>query len=79
MDEMDYFDRIVSTPDVLGGKARIRGHRVTVATLVGQIGAGYSIDEVLADYPSIERDDILQALQYAACLAQGKQPELAAA
>ena len=50
----------------MGGKACIRGMRVTVGMVVNQIGAGYSIDEVLAYYPYLEREDILQALQYAA-------------
>jgi uncharacterized protein (DUF433 family) len=76
---MDEFDRIVRTPDVLGGKARIRGHRITVATLVGQVGAGYSIEQVLADYPSIEREDLMQALRYAARLALKTDSNAAAA
>ena len=54
----------------MGGKPCIRGMRVTVGMLVGQIGAGRSIDEFLADYPYLEREDILQALRYAARLAE---------
>ncbi len=53
------FDRITLRPGVMGGKACIRGMRVTVAMIVGQIGAGRSIDSLLADYPYLERDDIL--------------------
>jgi uncharacterized protein (DUF433 family) len=45
----------------MGGKACVRGMRVTVGMLLGQIGAGHSLDEVLADYPDLEREDILQA------------------
>lgn len=59
----------------MGGKACIRGMRVTAAMLVNQIGAGRSIDQVLADYPYLEREDILQALQYAAWLAEGQNAE----
>jgi len=59
-------DRITQDPQVMGGKACIHGMRVTVGMIVGQIGAGHSIDEVLADYPYLEREDILQALRYAA-------------
>lgn len=59
-------DRITQQPEVMGGRACIRGTRVTVGMLVGQIGAGHNVDEVLADYPYIERADIMQALQYAA-------------
>jgi len=51
---------------VMGGKPCIRGMRVTVGMIVGQIGAGISIEELLSDYPYLERDDIMQALQYAA-------------
>jgi uncharacterized protein (DUF433 family) len=50
----------------MGGKPCIRGMRVTVGMIVGQIGAGRGIDEILLDYPHLEREDILQALRYAA-------------
>jgi uncharacterized protein (DUF433 family) len=66
-------DRITQKPDVMGGKACIRGLRVTVGMIVGQIGAGRSIDELLADYPYLEREDILQALRYAAWLAEERE------
>jgi len=59
-------DRITQNPTVMGGKPCIRGMRVTVGMIVGQIGAGISIEELLSDYPYLERDDIMQALQYAA-------------
>ena len=60
----------------MGGKACIRWMRVTAAMLVNHIGAGRSIDQVLADYPYLEREDILQALQYAAWLAEGQDVAL---
>jgi uncharacterized protein (DUF433 family) len=63
-------DRITFDPAVMGGRACIRGLRVTVATLVDQIAEGASIDDVLADYPYLEREDIRQALAYAARLAR---------
>ena len=50
----------------MGGKACIRGMRVTVGMIVGQIAAGESIDDILSDYPYLEREDITQALRYAA-------------
>jgi len=53
----------------MGGKACLRGLRVTVGMVVGQIGAGRSIEDLLSDYPYLEREDILQALRYAAWLA----------
>lgn len=70
---MEHLDRITQQPDVMGGKACIRGMRVTVGMLVGQIGAGHSIDDVLADYPYLEREDIMQALRYAAWRAEERE------
>lgn len=67
---MEQLNRITQQPEVMGGKACIRGMRVTVAMLVAQIGAGHSIGEVLSDYPYLEREDIMQALRYASWLAQ---------
>jgi len=72
------FDRITRNPAVMGGKACIRGMRVTVGMIVGQIGAGVSIDGMLEEYPYLEREDILQALRYAAWLAQEREIDLAA-
>jgi uncharacterized protein (DUF433 family) len=71
------FDRITHDPAVMGGKPCIRGMRVTVGMIVGQIGAGRSVDEVLADYPYLEREDVMQALRYAAWLAEEREVVLA--
>jgi uncharacterized protein (DUF433 family) len=60
-----------------GRAACIRGIRVTVGMIVGQIGAGRSVDELLADYPYLEREDILQALRYAAWRAEEREVVLA--
>jgi len=57
----------------MGGKAWFRGLRVTVGMVVGQIGAGHSVDEVLAHYPYLEREDIMQALRYAAWRAEERE------
>lgn len=70
---MGQLDRITQQPDVMGGKACVRGLRVTVGMIVGQIGAGHSVDEILADYPYLEREDIMQALRYAAWLAEERE------
>jgi uncharacterized protein (DUF433 family) len=51
--------------------------RVTVGMIVGQIGAGRTIDELLTDYPYIEREDVLEALRYAAWLAEQREIDLA--
>ena len=72
-------DRITQNPLVMGGKACVRGMRVTVGMIVGQIGAGHSVDELLADYPYLEREDILQALRYSAWRSEEREIELAPA
>ena len=63
---MTQFDRITQQPGVMGGKPCIRGMRVTVGMIVGQIGAGLTVDQLLADYPYLEREDVMQALRYPA-------------
>jgi uncharacterized protein (DUF433 family) len=75
---VEELDRITQNPTVMGGKPCIRGMRVTVGMIVGQIGAGHSIEELLAEYPYLEREDILQALRYAGWLAQGRDIVLTA-
>jgi uncharacterized protein (DUF433 family) len=70
---MTQFERITQEPGVMGGKACIRGLRVTVGMVVGQIGAGHTIEEILADYPYLEREDVLQALRYAAWIAEDRE------
>jgi uncharacterized protein (DUF433 family) len=64
------FDRITFDPRILGGRASIRGMRIPVSVIVGQIAHGASWNEVLADYPDLETEDIRQALSYAAWLTQ---------
>ena len=63
---MRTLDRITIDPAVMGGKACIRGMRVTVGTVVGLLATGHSADEILAAYPYLEREDIEQSLAYAA-------------
>jgi len=76
---MEPLDRITQQPEVMGGKACVRGMRVTVGMIVGQIGAGRSVEDVLGDYPYLEREDILQALRYAAWRAEEREVLLAKA
>jgi uncharacterized protein (DUF433 family) len=71
------FQRLTQNPTVMGGKACIRGMRVTVGMIVAQIGAGRTVDELLQDYPYLEREDILEALRYAAWRAQEREVALA--
>ena len=75
--DMTDFARTTQNPAVMGGKPCIRGTRVTVGMIVGQIGAGRTVDELLVDYPYIQRDDVLEALRYAAWRAQEREVELA--
>lgn len=77
MRKMTDFDRITLDPRVMGGKACVRGMRVTVGMIVGQIGAGHTIEEVLRDYPYLEREDVLQALRYAAWRMEEREVPLA--
>ena len=69
--------RINRNPEVMEGRACIRVMRVTVGMIVGQIGAGRSIEDVLDDFPYLEREDVLEALQYAAWLSQEREIVLA--
>jgi uncharacterized protein (DUF433 family) len=57
--------RITQEPGIMGGKPCIRGMRVTVGMIAGQVRAGRSIEDLLADYPYLDRDDILAALRFA--------------
>jgi uncharacterized protein (DUF433 family) len=69
--------RITFNPEVMGGKPCIRGMRVTVGAIVGLIGAGKTIDEVLQEYPYLEQEDVLQALSYAAWRAEEREVPIA--
>ena len=57
----------------MGGKPCIRGTRVTVGAIVGLVAAGRAPDEILAAYPYLEREDISEALQYAAWRSQERE------
>ena len=63
---MKSFERITIDPAVMGGKACVRGLRVTVGTVVGLLAAGRTRDEILKAYPYLEQEDIDQSLAYAA-------------
>ncbi|HEX3484344.1 MAG TPA: DUF433 domain-containing protein [Micropepsaceae bacterium] len=71
------FPRIAQDPRIMGGKPCIGGLRVTVGMIVGQIGAGRSIDELLLDYPYLQREDILEALRFAAWRVEEREIDLA--
>ncbi len=64
------FERITFDAKIMGRRACIRGMRIPVSVIVGQIAHGASLDEVLEDYPDLEAEDVQQALEYAAWLTQ---------
>lgn len=64
------FDRITFDRRVLGGRACIRGMRIPVSVIVSQIAHGAPVEEILDGYPDLEREDVKQAIEYAAWLAQ---------
>ena len=74
---MPQLDRITHLPGVMGGRATIRGMRVTVGMILGELAAGATIEQVLDDFPYLEREDILQAIGYGAGLAQERMIDLA--
>ena len=64
------FDRITFEPGKMGGRACIRGMRITVGTIVGLVAEGETMAAILATYPELEPEDVRQALAYAAWLTR---------
>lgn len=64
------FDRITFNPQIMGGRACIRGMRIPVSVIVRQIAHGATVQEILQGYPDLEREDIQQAIEYAAWLSE---------
>ncbi len=64
------FERITFDQKIMGGRACLRGMRIPVSVIVGQIAHGASFEEILEGYPDLAREDIQQALQYAAWLTR---------
>jgi uncharacterized protein (DUF433 family) len=62
-------NRITFDPHIMGGRACIRGMRITVSLIVNLVANGMNVEEIIAEYPDLEAEDIKQALQYAAFLA----------
>jgi uncharacterized protein (DUF433 family) len=67
---MREFDRITFDQNIMGGKACIRGMRVTVSLIVNLVADGMAIEEIIEAYPYLELDDIRQALRFAAWLTE---------
>ena len=66
----DRFDRITQNPNVLAGRATLRGLRISVAHVVNLVANGMTPREIVADLPDLEEEDVRQALAYAAALAE---------
>jgi uncharacterized protein (DUF433 family) len=66
---MDKFNHITFDANIMGGRACIRGMRITVALILNLISNGMTTAEIIKEYPSLEEEDIRQSLQYAAWLA----------
>jgi uncharacterized protein (DUF433 family) len=70
------FPRITVNPAVMAGKPCIRGMRVTVGMILGELSAGASADELLEEYPYLEREDLAEALRFAAWRMQERELDL---
>lgn len=64
------FDRITFDRQIMGGRACIRGMRIPVSVIVRQIAHGATVEEILNGYPDLQREDIQQAIEYAAWLSE---------
>ena len=60
------FDRITFDPNILGGKACIRGMRISVSLIVNLVANGMIAPQIVAEYPDLEEEDVAQVLKYAA-------------
>lgn len=67
------FERITIDHDKMGGLPCIRDLRIPVSAVVGQLAAGRSIDQILEDYPDLEHDDVLAALEFAAAAVHERE------
>ncbi|MGO9873345.1 MAG: DUF433 domain-containing protein [Acidimicrobiia bacterium] len=67
------FERITVDPNKMGGLPCIRDLRVTASAVLGQLAAGRTVDQVLEDYPYLERDDIFAALEYGAAAVRERE------
>ncbi len=75
MDEQALLRRLTVNPQIFGGKPIIRGHRIAVEHVLGMLGAGDSVDDILQAYPGLEREDIQACLIYARRIAANERIE----
>lgn len=75
---MSRLDRITIDPVVCHGEPTVRGHRYPVPMLLELLSSGMSVDDVLADYPALDREDVLAALEFGALAVGGVRVDLGA-
>ena len=68
--QVDWRNHIVSTPDVLHGKPRIKETRITVSLILGYLAAGRTVEEILKEFPDLTREQIAACLDYARDLSE---------
>lgn len=68
--QADWRTHIVSTPDILRGKPRIKGTRIPVSLVLGYLAAGKTIDEIIKEFPDLTREQITACLDYARDLSE---------
>lgn len=64
------FDRITLDPEKCFGQPCVRGLRMPVASILGYLSSGMTVDDILREWPELEREDVYQALGYAACATE---------
>jgi uncharacterized protein (DUF433 family) len=67
------FERITVDPDMMGGAPCIRGMRLPVATVVAMVADGMTVDEIVAELPDLEVDDVTEALRFAAAAVRERE------
>ena len=71
---INYQDRIVRDPAMVGGEAVIRGTRVTLRTVLASLAEGATVQEILTDFPTLTEDDVRASIAFAAASAQEDLP-----
>ena len=74
----DLSERIVINSSIMLGKPVIKGTRITIENIVGELASGYSMEDVLKAHPRLTREDIMAALQYATAILKNERIYLAA-
>ena len=71
---MDRFEQIVTDPAICGGEAVMKGTRVTLRTVLGSLAEGASVEEILADFPTLTHEHVLAAITFAAFMVTNDMP-----